>query len=48
MTLGCHGQDHMVVGYTNTCAISAIKAWIPLMAKCTLSTLCDKVCQWFV
>ena len=23
MTQGCHGCDHMIVGYTTTCTISA-------------------------
>ena len=46
-------RDHMVVGFTTTCAISAFclqsyefepRSWQGVLD----ATLCDKVCQWFV
>ena len=48
---GCHGRDHMVVGFTTTYAISAYhhlscefesRSWRDVLNK----TLCNKVCQW--
>ena len=48
---GCLGRDHMVVGFTTMCAISAYQHW-----RCEFesrswqgvldTTLCDQVCQW--
>ena len=41
-------HDHMVVGFTTTCAIclSPLKLWVrtPFLVRCTW--LCDKVCEW--
>jgi len=46
-----HGRDHMVVGLTTTCAISAYHhyscAFKPRSWRGVLdTTLCDNVCQW--
>jgi len=46
-------RNHMVVGFTITCAISAYhhKHWEfePCSWRCVLdTTLCDKVCQWLM
>jgi hypothetical protein len=50
---GCHGRDHMVVGFTTTCAISTYHHWHcefePRLWRVVLdTTLCDKVYQWLV
>ena len=48
--LYCHGHDHLVVGFTTTCAVSACDhqscefephSWEGVLD----TTLCDKVCQ---
>ena len=48
---GHRGHDRMIVGFTNTCAISAFhhlrceletRSWRDVID----TTLCDKVCQW--
>jgi hypothetical protein len=50
---GCRGHDRMVVGFTtylcNQC-LSPLKVWVePRSWQGELdTTLCDKVCQWFV
>jgi hypothetical protein len=44
---GCHGCDRMVVGFTNTCAISCkfeTHSWRGVLE----TTICDKVCQRLV
>ena len=44
---GCHGCGRMVVGFTNTCAISCefeTHSWWGVLEK----TICDKVCQRLV
>ena len=47
---GFHYQDHMVIGFTTTCAISAYHHYScecePHSWRCALNTLCDEVCQW--
>jgi hypothetical protein len=40
------GRDRMVVGFTTTCAISALWVRTPLRRGVLDTTLCDKVCQW--
>ena len=47
---GCHHHDHMVVGFTSTCAISAYHHYSCEMESRSWqgvfdTTLCDKVCQ---
>ena len=51
LTRGCRGCDHMVVGFTTTCAIGAYHhqscefkscSWWGVLNK----TLSDQVCQW--
>ena len=47
---GCHGRDHMVVGFSSTCAFSAYRhfrcEFEPSSWQGVLHiTLCDKVCQ---
>ena len=37
------GRDRMVVGFTTSYAISTYSA----QARCTHTTLCDTICQWF-
>jgi hypothetical protein len=49
---GCHGHDHLVVGFTTTCSISAYHHESCELKSCSWrgvldTTLCDKVCQWF-
>ena len=50
---GCHGRDHMVVGFITTYAITAYHhyhcafksfSWRGILD----TTLCDTVCQWLV
>ena len=46
-----HGRDHMVVGFTITCAISAYHHLSCEFKSCSWwgafnTILCDKVCQW--
>ena len=47
---GRHGHDHMVVGFTTACTISAYHHQHCEFTSCSwrvvLDTLCDKVCQW--
>jgi hypothetical protein len=45
------GHDHMVVGFTTTCAISAYHHWSSKFESCTWLgvldiTFCDQVYQW--
>ena len=47
---GCGGHDHIVVGFTSPCAISAYHHISCEFEPCSLqgvldTTLCDKVCQ---
>jgi len=49
---GRRGRDRMIVGFTNTCAISAYhhQSWefeSHLWWGVLDTTWCDKVCQWF-
>jgi hypothetical protein len=50
ITSNCCGHDHMVVGFTTTCTISAYNesswefehdSW-----RGVIDTICDHVCQW--
>ena len=46
----CRGRDHLVVGFTTTCAISADHHYSCEFEPCSWrdvldTTLCDKVCQ---
>jgi len=45
-----HDRDHMVVGFTITCATSAYDHWSCEFKSCSwrgvLDTLCDKDCLW--
>ena len=50
-TRDCRGRDRIVVGFTTTSyAISVYPTNVmssnPAQARCTRTTLCDKVCQW--
>ena len=48
-SVGRHGQDLMVIGFTTTYVIGAYHHWCCVFefdqGRCT--TLCDNVCQWF-
>jgi hypothetical protein len=51
LTRGRRGPDHMVVGFTATCEISAHHQWSWEFEPCWWrglldTTLCDKLCQW--
>jgi len=51
--LNTHLRDRMVVGFTNTYAISAYQHWNWEFESRSCwdvhdTTLCDKVCQWLV
>ena len=50
---GLCGCDHMLVGFTTTCAINAYQRLSCEFEPCSWqgvldTTLCDKVCQWQV
>ena len=44
------GRDHMVVGFSTTCAISSYHhsscEFKPCSLQGVLDTICDKVCKW--
>ena len=51
MYINCRDRDHLVVGFTTTCGISAYHHWICEFEPHSWwgvldTTLCDKVCQW--